>query len=87
MSDGVCGSVLQRRQEAMIACNWMAAWYVQIDTARKLRWYDREDLSQLISITTKEKQQLQETISALRKVPQLISQAVICSARISADSS
>ncbi|CAK0760107.1 hypothetical protein CVIRNUC_002744 [Coccomyxa viridis] len=39
-----------------------------IDTAKKLRWYDREDLSQLISITTREKQQLQDTVSALRQV-------------------
>lgn len=44
--------------------------HVQIDTAKKLRWYDREDLSQLISITTREKQQLQDTIAALRQVPQ-----------------
>ena len=44
--------------------------HVQIDTAKKLRWYDREDLSQLISITTREKQQLQDTLIALRQVPQ-----------------
>ena len=44
---------------------------MQIDTAKKLRWYDREDLSQLISITTQEKQQLQDTVSALRQVPWL----------------
>ena len=41
---------------------------MQIDTAKKLRWYDREDLSQLISITTREKQQLQDTVTALRQV-------------------
>ena len=44
---------------------------MQIDTAKKLRWYDREDLSQLVSITTREKQQLQDTVSALRQVPRL----------------
>ena len=42
---------------------------LQIDTARKLRWYDREELSQLISISTREKQELQDTITALRQVP------------------
>ncbi len=44
--------------------------YMQIDTAKKLRWYDREDLSQLISLTTREKVQLQDTIAALRQVRQ-----------------
>lgn len=46
----------------------------QIDSAKKLRWYDREDLSQLVEVTTKEKLQLQETITALRQVPATIHQ-------------
>lgn len=52
---------------------------MQIDTAKKLRWYDREDLSQLISITTREKQQLQDTVSALRQVLWLLSTQPRCS--------
>jgi hypothetical protein len=41
---------------------------LQIDSAKKLRWYDKDDLSQLVELTTREKQQLQGTISALRQV-------------------
>lgn len=41
---------------------------VQVDSLKKLRWYDRDDLSQLVEITTREKQQLHDTIAALRQV-------------------
>lgn len=40
----------------------------QVDSVKKLRWYDREDLSQLVEINTRDKLQLQETIAALRQV-------------------
>lgn len=62
-------SVLRRMlDDASAACLMTISVHLQIDTARKLRWYDREDLSQLISISTREKQQLQDTITALRQV-------------------
>jgi hypothetical protein len=40
----------------------------QVDSARKLRWFDQDDLSQLVEVTTREKQALQDTIAALRQV-------------------
>lgn len=43
-----------------------------MDSLKKLRWYDREDLSQLVDISTREKQQLQDTIAALRQARQLL---------------
>lgn len=43
----------------------------QVDSLKKLRWYDRDDLSQLVDISTREKQQLQDTIAALRQARQL----------------
>ncbi|KAK9867121.1 hypothetical protein WJX84_009347 [Apatococcus fuscideae] len=39
-----------------------------IDSARKLRWYDREDLSRLIESNLQERQQLAEVNTALREV-------------------
>lgn len=44
----------------------------QVDSLKKLRWYDRDDLSQLVDISTREKQQLQDTIAALRQASQLL---------------
>ena len=41
---------------------------LQIDSARKLRWFDQDNLSQLVEITTREKQALKDTIAALRQV-------------------
>lgn len=41
---------------------------MQVDSLKKLRWYDRDDLSQLVDISTREKQQLHNTIAALRQV-------------------
>ncbi|KAK9815909.1 hypothetical protein WJX72_011792 [[Myrmecia] bisecta] len=41
-----------------------------VESARKLRWYDREDLNQLIETTLKEKQQLNDTIAALKQALQ-----------------
>jgi hypothetical protein len=46
---------------------WPAAC-AQVDSARKLRWYDREDLAPLVEVTTREKQALQDTLAALRQV-------------------
>ena len=39
-----------------------------IDSARKLRWYDREDLSRLIESNLQERHQLAEVNTALREV-------------------
>ncbi|KAK9917759.1 hypothetical protein WJX75_007885 [Coccomyxa subellipsoidea] len=39
-----------------------------VDSLKKLRWYDRDDLSQLVDISTREKQQLQDIIAALRQI-------------------
>ncbi|EIE18143.1 hypothetical protein COCSUDRAFT_49368 [Coccomyxa subellipsoidea C-169] len=38
-----------------------------VDSLKKLRWYDRDDLSTLVELSTREKQQLQDTITALRQ--------------------
>ena len=40
----------------------------QVESARKLRWYDRDDLSQLVALHSQEKHALQATVSALRQV-------------------
>ena len=39
-----------------------------LDSARKLRWYDREDLSRLIESNLQERQQLAEVNASLREV-------------------
>jgi hypothetical protein len=39
----------------------------QVESARKLRWYDRDDLSQLVALHTAEKLQLQAGLAALRQ--------------------
>lgn len=45
-------------------------WAVlQIDSARKLRWYDREDLKPLVEQNLRDKQLLHDTVAALRQVP------------------
>lgn len=44
---------------------------MQVESAKKLRWYDREDLNDLVKSTYKDKQLLQMTISALRQVREL----------------
>lgn len=44
----------------------------QVESARKLRWYDREDLKPLVEATLKDKQLLQETIAALRQATPLL---------------
>jgi hypothetical protein len=41
---------------------------VQLDSARKLRWFDREDISGLVEVNYREKKALQATIAALRQV-------------------
>ncbi len=41
---------------------------MQVESARKLRWYDREDLTGLVELNTREKKALQSTIAALRQV-------------------
>jgi len=41
---------------------------LQLESARKLRWYDREDLSGLVEQNTREKKALQSTIATLRQV-------------------
>ena len=41
---------------------------VQVESARKLRWYDREDLRPLVESNIRDKQLLQDTIAALRQV-------------------
>ena len=41
---------------------------MQVDSARKLRWYDRDDLAPLVEASTREKQALQDTVAALRQV-------------------
>ena len=41
---------------------------MQVESAKKLRWYDREDLSDLVRSSYKDKLLLQATISALRQV-------------------
>lgn len=45
--------------------------HAQVDSARKLRWFDREDLAPLVEASTREKQALQDTVAALRQVPRL----------------
>ena len=40
----------------------------QVDSARKLRWYDREDLKPLVEQNLRDKQLLQDTLAALRQV-------------------
>lgn len=42
--------------------------YMQVESAKKLRWYDRDDLSQLVKANVKEKRDLQFTIQALQQV-------------------
>ncbi len=68
-----------------------------IDSARKLRWYDREDLSRLIESNLQERQQLAEVNTALREVilladcttgpalPGCPSQAAQCMAYLASD--
>ena len=46
----------------------MRAAAPQVESARKLRWYDRDDLSQLVALHAQEKHALQATVSALRQV-------------------
>ena len=41
---------------------------LQIESAKKLRWYDRADVSDLVRSNLKDKRLLQATISALRQV-------------------
>ena len=43
---------------------------LQIDSARKLRWYDREDLKPLVESNLRDKQLLHDTVAALRQVVQ-----------------
>ena len=40
-----------------------------MDSVRKLRWYDREDLAPLVEANTRELQAMQDTVTALRQVP------------------
>ena len=42
--------------------------FVQVESARKLRWYDHEDINRLVESSTKDKKALQTTIAALRQV-------------------
>lgn len=67
--------------EVPLAVRYEVAWdfvddailgLLQVDSLKKLRWYDRDDLSQLVDISTREKQQLQDTIAALRQARQLL---------------
>ena len=60
-----------------MSCVTHAASRVQVDSARKLRWFDQDDLSQLVEVTTREKQALQGTIAALRQVSLLL--LLLCS--------
>ena len=41
---------------------------LQVESAKKLRWYDRDDLSHIVESNLKDKKLLQSTISALRQV-------------------
>ena len=56
----------------------------QVESARKLRWYDREDLRPLVEANLKDKQLLHETIAALRQVQVILitehahDESVIC---------
>jgi len=74
MSTALCEACIAMQHDymAIVARLLTCLKHLQIDTAKKLRWYDREDLSQLISITIREKQQLHDTITAPRQVAELI---------------
>ncbi len=41
---------------------------LQLESARKLRWYDRDDLGPLVTLHTNEKLQLHAAVTALRQV-------------------
>lgn len=62
------GLLQEKRRPLLKSCTA----FVQVESARKLRWYDREDLRPLVEANLRDKQLLNETITALRQACHLI---------------